>query len=112
MLDKQSKVWAHYQKLQESLSELMEPGFETNARSFILITLNQTYTHTERLFELVEETTTLSKTRQATLAKLAHHIETTKERGLQSEFTRFIQADLSFSLAIISDLYKTDTLVS
>ena len=77
-----SKIWIHYQKLQESLTELKDPGFTQQTRSFSLIILNQTYTHAERLFELAESTMELSRGREATLAKLAHHIENTKDFGL------------------------------
>ncbi|RZA25168.1 MAG: hypothetical protein EOP10_07670 [Proteobacteria bacterium] len=108
MFEKDSKAWTHYFKLQETLSELMDPGFSSQARSFALITLNQTYTHTERLFELAEESVTLSRPRQAILAKLAHHIENTKDRGMSRDFIQFLQTDLHRSLGVIRDLFQKD----
>lgn len=108
MSDKHSKIHAHYQKLQECLTELVDPGFMTQTRSFMLITLNQTYTSTENLFELVEESANLSKSRQATLARLANHIENTKERGIGSDFIAFIDKDLRYSLAFIRELFDKD----
>lgn len=108
MLEKESHILRHYQKLQESLTELMDPDFGSQARSLMYILLNQTYTNTERLFELVEESVNLSKPRQAMLAKLAHHIENTKERGVCQDFREFISGDLSLSLAFIRDLFAKD----
>ncbi|MBC7660071.1 MAG: hypothetical protein H7249_10210 [Chitinophagaceae bacterium] len=101
MNDKDSKIWNHYQKLQESLSDLMSPTFGTISRSLTYITLNQTYTHAERLFELVEESPTLSGPRQALMAKLAHYIESCKEHGMRPEFLIFIKKDLGASLSFI-----------
>ncbi len=94
MTDNDSKIWDHYQKLQESLSELLSPEFPTYNRSLTYITLNQIYSHTESLFELVESSTTLSRPKQALIAKLAHHIEMCKDRGLQNEFLNFVKKDV------------------
>ena len=104
----ESRIWSHYHKLQENLSELMDPGFPSQTRSFAMITLNMTYTNTEKLFELVEETTSLSKGRQAILAKLAHHIEATKDGGMNSAFSAFIKADLAQSLSVINSRFRRD----
>ncbi len=107
-MEETQKIWTHYQKLQESLTELVDPDFASHTRSFVLILLNQTYTHAERLFELAEATTDLSKGRQALLAKLAHHIENTKEKGLSEEFIRFIRNDLCLSLQVIKDRFSRE----
>ena len=108
MFEKESRIGSHYQKLQESLSELLHPEFSSQTRSFTLITLNQTYTHTERLFELFEETTSLSKNRQAILAKLAYHIENTKDSGMNKAFLSFIRVDLTRSLNVIRELFQKE----
>lgn len=105
MFEKESRILKHYQKLQECLSDLMDPEFGSQAQSFTYIVLNQTYTNLERLFELAEESVHLSKPRQATLAKLAHHIENTKDHGMAPDFTQFIQVELLVSLAFIKDLF-------
>ncbi len=102
------KIWTYYQKLQESLTELIDPGFASQTRSFSLILLNQTYTHTERLFELAEASSELSKGRQAILAKLANHIENTKERGLSEDFLRFISSDLTHCLQVIKERFARE----
>ncbi|RYZ57048.1 MAG: hypothetical protein EOP07_10995 [Proteobacteria bacterium] len=101
MTDKDSMIWDHYQRLQESLSELMSPDFADYNRSMTYITLNQTFTYAERLFELVEGSASLSKPKQAIMAKLAHHIENCKEKGFQADFLNFIKKDVVPILSFI-----------
>ncbi|MBC7530793.1 MAG: hypothetical protein H7318_04380 [Oligoflexus sp.] len=101
MTDKDSMLWNYYQKLQESLSELLSPDFVNYNRSVTYITLNQTFNNAERLFELVEGSMTLSKPKQALMAKLAHHIENCKEKGIQSDFVSFIKKDVLPALSFI-----------
>jgi len=108
MTDKDSKIWDHYQKLQENLSELLSPEFPNYNQSMTYITLNQTFTHAECLFELVDASTTLSKTKQALMAKLAHHIERCKEQGIQKDFVHFIRGDVVPLLTFIKSEYKKD----
>lgn len=108
MTDKDSKLSSHYQKLQESLSELMSPDFASYNRSLTYITLNQAFTHAECLFELVEGSSTLSKQKQALLAKLAHHIEICKEKGIQKDFLAFIKADIVPALSFIKSEHQKD----
>jgi hypothetical protein len=98
----------HYHKLQESLGELLDPNFSYQARSFTLIVLNQIYTHTERLFETVEQSATLSRPKQILLGKMAYYIEKTKEQGICNEFIQFINFDLKLSLSVIRDTYRQD----
>ncbi len=106
MTDKDSMLWNHYQKLQESLSELLSADFVSYNRSMTYITLNQTFTNAERLFELVEGSVSLSKPKQALLAKLAHHIERCKEKGIQSDFVNFIKKDIVPALSFIKSEHQ------
>lgn len=101
MTDMNSMLWKHYHNLQESLSELLSPEFMSYNHSMTYITLNQTFTNAERLFEHVEGSMILSKQKQALMAKLAHHIENCKEKGIQSDFVQFIKKDIVPALSFI-----------
>ena len=94
MTERSSGIWNHYQKLQEILSELLDPNFVNSSRSLLFIILNQAFTEAEKLFAQVEPESELSRHKQNLLIKLSNHIENSKDHGISLDFREFLALEM------------------